>query len=128
VRDGQGEEQWAGSFERRERYLAADPASPRVYVRQLRLRRGEDLSLPQAFLGSKAAGWCDVLDECPPLAGASAAFLGELRSHFHLLALLFEPDLAILVQTRPGASLDDIRSAAARVQPLISSPDNDVVR
>ena len=128
VRDGQAEEEWAASFERRERYLAADPTSPRVYVRQLRLRVGQAGKLSQAFLRSKAAGWCDVLNHHPPLAGASAAFLGELRSHFHLLALLFEPDLAILVQTRPGASVDDIREAAAHVQPLMSQADNDVVR
>jgi hypothetical protein len=112
----QADEEWAASFERRERYLAADPTSPRVYVRQLRLSGGQNVSLPQAFLGSKAAGWCDVLSERPPLAGASAAFLGELRSHFHLLALLFEPDLAILVQTRPGASVDDIQDCAAHVR------------
>jgi hypothetical protein len=121
-------EQWAATFERRARYLAADPTSPRVYVRQLRLSVGQDVRLSQAFLASRAAGWCDVLNEHAPPAGAAAAFLGELRSHFHLLALLFEPDLAVLVQTRPGASLEDIHDAAARVQPLIAQADNDVVR
>jgi hypothetical protein len=120
VRAGSSHEDWAASFERRERYVAADPTSPRVYVRQLRLVLGEDGSLRQAFLSSEVAGWCDMLVEHAPLANASTVLAGELRSHFHLLALLFEPDLAVLVQTRPGATLADIEDAARHVaaQPL----------
>jgi hypothetical protein len=115
---GEAREEWAATFEPRERYLAGDPASPRLYVRQLRLGRDSETSLKQAFLRSKAAGWCAVLVERPPLSGAAAAFQGELRSHFHLLALLYEPDLAVLVQTRPGASLADIQDAAAHLEYL----------
>jgi hypothetical protein len=113
---GQSDEQWAASFERRDRYLAAGPSSPRVYVRQLRLARQSGLSLMSAFARSRAAGWCNALRKHPPVAGAAATFLGELRNRFLLLALLFEPDVAVLVQTRPGATREDIMDAGASVR------------
>jgi hypothetical protein len=121
-------QEWAATFEPRQRYLAADPSSPRVYVRQMRLGRGRGSNVRQAFLESRAAGWCDVLAEHPPVAGASAAFAGELRSRFDLLALLFEPDLALLLQTRPGARRSDLEDAARHVRRLIDQADNTVVR
>ena len=108
--------QWAATFERRERYLAADPTSPRVYLRQLRLVRQPNMALVDAFARSAVAGWCERLWEHPPLAGAAAARLGQLRGQLLLLALLFEPDVAMLVQTRPGASLDDLLNAAAHLR------------
>ena len=55
-----------------------------------------------------------------PLGGASVARLVELRSHFSALVLLYEPALALLVQARPGAGLDDVLEAAGHVQSLDS--------
>jgi hypothetical protein len=113
---GQTDEQWAATFECRDRYLRADPSGPRLYVRQVRLRRGPGTTLRDAFAASRAATWCAQLAEHPPLAGAAACVLGELRSHLLLLALLFEPDTALLLQTRPGATLEDLQAAAHHVQ------------
>jgi ribonuclease HI len=45
-------EDWSATFERRDRYLAAEGASPRVYVRQLRLDRATGLSMACAFARS----------------------------------------------------------------------------
>jgi hypothetical protein len=106
------DEDWAATFERRDRYLAADPSGSRVYVRQLRLPRPRGGSLSETFLGSRAAGWCEELVAYAPVAGAAAAYLGQLRSNFLLLALLYEPDIAVLVQARPGATLEDVLDAA----------------
>jgi hypothetical protein len=120
---GQADEEWAASFERRERYLAADPHSPRIYVRQLRLPRERDMPLADAFRRSRAARWCEALAEHAPLAGAASVLLGELRSRLLMLVLVFEPDVAVLVQTRPGATLEDVRDAAAHIQEVSCADD-----
>jgi hypothetical protein len=112
---GQPKDLWAATFERHDRFLAADPNSPRLYLRQLRLDRQPHASLSAAFLVSPAAGWCEELAECEPLSGAQAAWVAQLRSGFLTLALLFEPDAVLLVQTRPGAGLTDVLDAAAVV-------------
>jgi hypothetical protein len=51
-----------------------------------------------------------------PFAGAHAALLMHLRSGFLGLALLFEPDAALIIQTRPGARLEHVLDAGAAVQ------------
>jgi hypothetical protein len=107
--------QWAATFERRDRFLAATTLRRQLYVRQLRLDRVAHADLSAAFLASPAAGWCAELAPREPLAGAQAAWLGRLRSGFLMLALLFEPDAALLIQTRPGADLGDVLDAAAVV-------------
>lgn len=107
---------WAATFERRDCFLAANPGCPRLYLRQARLQVRGDVSLVGAFVASPAGGWCDKLVEHEPLAGAQTARLMYLRSGFVGLALLFEPDAALLIQTRPGARLEDVLDAAAAVR------------
>ena len=107
---------WAATFERRDCFLAAKPASPRLYLRQLRLPVTGDVSLEAAFVASPASGWCDELVEHERLAGAQSARLMYLRNGFVGLALLFEPEAALLIQTRPGARLADVVDAAATVR------------
>ncbi len=109
-------EDWAATFERRDCFLAAKPGCPRLYLRQFRLAVRGDVSLAAAFVASPPGGWCDELVEHEPLAGAQTARLVYLRSGFVGLALLFEPDAALLIQTRPGARLEDVLDAAASVR------------
>ncbi len=109
-------EDWAATFERRDRFLAAKPGCPRLYLRQFRLAVRGDVSLAAAFVASPPGGWCDELVEHERLAGAQTARLIYLRSGFVGLALLFEPDAALLIQTRPGARLEDVLDAAASVR------------
>ena len=109
-------EDWAASFERRDCFLAAKPGSPRLYLRQFRLPVGGDVSLAAAFVASPASGWCDELLEHEPRAGAQTAMLMYLRGGSVGLALLFEPDGALLIQTRPGARFEDVLDAAATVR------------
>ncbi len=109
--------QWAATFERRDRFLTADAHSPRLYLRQIQLECAQHASLSSAFLGSSVASWCEGLQQRnPPLAGSVATWQGRLRSGFALVALLFEPDAALLVQTRPGASTEDALDAASGVE------------
>jgi hypothetical protein len=109
-------EDWAATFERRDCFVAAKPDGPRLYLRQLRLPKGDDQSLVAAFATSPAGGWCDDLVDSEPLAGAQAARLMHLRSGFVGLALLFDPDAALIIQTRPCARLEHVLDAAAAVQ------------
>jgi hypothetical protein len=81
----------------------------------VRLDRLPHVSLSATFLVSQATGWCAELAEREPLSGAQGAWVAQLRSGFRMLALLFEPDAALLVQTRPGAGLADVLDAAAVV-------------
>jgi hypothetical protein len=74
------------------------------------------VGLAAAFVASPASGWCDQRSEHEPLAGAQAASLMYLRSGFVGLGLLFEPDAALLIQTPPGALLEDVLDAAAPVR------------
>jgi hypothetical protein len=106
---------WAATFERRDRFLAATTVSRPLYLRQLRLDRVAHPDLSAAFLASPAAGWCAELAKHESFGDAKAAWLGRLRSGFLMLALLFEPDTALLIQTRPGADLGDVLDAAAVV-------------
>ena len=55
----QPDEEWAATFERRDRYLRADPASPRLYLRQLRLPRqpAETLVRPSHARAPPAGAW-----------------------------------------------------------------------
>jgi hypothetical protein len=108
-------EHWSATFERRDRYLAAGATSSRVYVRQVPLQRAPGMSLSTAFARSRAGRWCDDLQPHPSQANAAAVFLGYLRNCFPLQLLLYEPDLAVLVQARPGATLDDVLEAGAQV-------------
>jgi hypothetical protein len=107
-------EQWGATFEQAEAYLRADPAPPRVYLRQFALPLAA--TLEAAFTGSVVAGWCESLAPRPPLAGARAAYVGRLRSGFDVLALLFRPALALLVQARPGASPTHLFDAVATLE------------
>lgn len=50
-----------------------------------------------------------------PLAGAHAALLMHVRSVLVGLALLFKPDAVLIIQTRPGASLEHVLDAGAAV-------------
>jgi hypothetical protein len=109
-------EDWAATFERRDCFVAATPEPPRLYLRQLRLTVRGDQSFVGAFAKSTAGGWCDDLVDFEPLAGAQAGLLMRLRSGFVGLALLFEPDAALIIQTRPGARLEHVLDAAATVQ------------
>src|SRR5262249_54075555 len=99
-----------------EAYLDADPAPPRIYLRQFALPL--TATLETAFAGSVVAGWCETLVPCSPLAGARTAYVGRLRSGFDLLVLLFQPALALLVQGRPGASPAHLFDAAATLEPV----------
>ena len=110
-------EQWAATFERRDQFLTAAAHSPRVYLRQLQLECAQRASLSTAFLASRVVAWCEGLQQRnPPLAGSVATWQGRLRSGFAMVALLFEPDVALLVQTRPGATIEDALDAAAAVE------------
>jgi hypothetical protein len=112
-------EQWAATFERRDRFLSADARSPRLYMRQIQLERTQYDGLSTAFLGSRVAAWCESLQQRDPrLANSAATWQGRLRSGFTLVALLFEPDTALLVQTRPGADPEDALDAAAAVEKI----------
>lgn len=108
-------EQWSATFERRDAYLAADDVSPRLYVRQLQLANVPDLSLVEAFGRSRAASWCERLLSHAPVARATAAFVGELRNGCPLLVLLYEPDIAVLVHARPGATFGDVLDAGTGI-------------
>ncbi len=113
---GDPHEDWAATFERRDCFVAAKTDGPRLYLRQLRLIVRDNQSLVTAFATSPAGGWCDDLVDIEPLASAHAALLMHLRSGFVGLALLFEPDAALIIQTRPGARLEHVLDAAAAVQ------------
>jgi hypothetical protein len=110
---------WAATFERRDRFLAADPGAPRLYVRQIRLHVSRETSLSAAFLTSPARAWCGELVRHEALAGAQAAWLAQLRNGFVGLALLFEPDAALIIQTRPGAKLEHVLDAASTVHAVV---------
>jgi hypothetical protein len=112
------QECWAATFERRDRFLAADQRSPRLYLRQVHLHTAHELGLAAAFLASDVAGWCDALKPSLPLAGSRFTWHARLRSGFVMVALLFEPDAGLLVQTRPGARLEDALDAASAVEHL----------
>jgi hypothetical protein len=122
---GQADERWAATFERRDRFLAADPRSPRVYIREMRLHRPAGLNLAEAFERSPAARWCTVIHRHPRLGEAAWTCVADLRSGFDLLVLLFEPDTAVLIQTRPGASVDDLVAAGAHVRQVELGPLKD---
>ena len=98
--------------------MAARADGPRLYLRQLRLTVRNDQSLGAAFVTSAAGGWCDDLVNVEPCAGAHDALLMHLRSGFVGLALLFDPDAALIIQTRPGARLEDVLDAGAAVQSI----------
>jgi hypothetical protein len=110
--------QWSATFERRDLFLAAEVQSPRLFLRQLRLPLTGESDLVEAFAASEVAGWCLVVERRDSLGASVATLHARLRSGFDLLALLFEPDVALLVQTRPGATLADALDAAAAVQAL----------
>jgi hypothetical protein len=114
-------EDWVATFERRDCFLAAAPGSPRLYLTQFHLPARGDVSLEAGFVGSPASGWCDELIEHEPLAGAQTARLMYLRSGFFGLALLFEPKMALLIQTRPGALLEDVLDTAASVRSVTTT-------
>jgi hypothetical protein len=111
-------EHWSATFERRDTYMAANNPSVRVYVRQLELDRALDQSLVEAFGRSRPATWCERLVPYSPLADAAAVFLGELRNGLTLLVLLYEPDTAVLVHARPGATLSDVLDAGATIHEI----------
>jgi hypothetical protein len=108
-------EEWSATFERTERFLAAGPSSPRLYLRQLRVSVQPGELLAAAFARSTVAGWCDELLPRGPLAGAPASYVGHLRSGFAIVALLFDPHTVLLLQSRPGATLAHAIDAAACV-------------
>ena len=113
---------WAATFERRDTFLAADPGSPRLYVRQLRLQVPPDADLPAAFLASPARAWCEELAPHDALAGAQGAWLARLYNGFVGLVLLFEPDTALIIQTRPGARLEHVLDAASTLRTVVLGP------
>jgi hypothetical protein len=72
-----------------------------------------------AFLASPARTWCEELTPHAALAGAHGAWLARLHKGFVGLVLLFEPDTALLIQTRPGAQLEDVLDAASTVHAAV---------
>jgi hypothetical protein len=53
-------------------------------------------------------------------------FRAQLRSGFFLLAMLFEPNTALLLQTRPGSTAEDVFDAAITVQRVEVSPSHEI--
>jgi hypothetical protein len=115
----QPHQDWAATFERRDTYLAVDPRSPRLYVRQLRLPVPRDASLSAVFLTSPARAWCGDLVRHAAVAGAHAAWLAQMHNGFVGLVLLFEPDAALIIQSRPGAQLEHVLDAASTVHTVV---------
>jgi hypothetical protein len=108
-------EDWAATFEHADSFLAAGPPGPRLYLRQFTLDTAAYPGLAAAFHASVIASWCSELGRHAPLAGSDATYVGRLRSGFAMVALLFEPGTALLVQPRPGAELAHALDAAATV-------------
>jgi hypothetical protein len=108
-------EEWAAAFEHAESFLATGPPGPRLYLRQLTLDAAAHPGLAAAFETSVIARWCVELGRRAPLANSAATYVGRLRSGFAVVALLFEPRTALLVQPRPGAELAHALDAAATV-------------
>jgi hypothetical protein len=76
----------------------------------------------ESALGLEAQCRVRRLLKVQAMAGAQAAWLAHLHNGFVGLVLLFEPDAALVTQTRPGAQLADVLDVASTVHAIV--PDD----